>query len=72
MSYQEFETLKWLPVTERFNQRANSIILKYVKNHCPNYMKEVYEIAPEKNIETYNCLKPATLLERNSSTGLFL
>ena len=41
ISNQEFEILKWLPVTERFNQCINSIAFKYVNNQCPNYLNEV-------------------------------
>ena len=41
ISNQEFEILKWLPVTERFSQCINSIAFKYVNNQCPNYLNEV-------------------------------
>ena len=30
----------------------NLIIFKYVNDQCPNYLKEVFEIAPKKNIQT--------------------
>ena len=30
ISHKEFETLNWLPVTERFNQCINSIVFKYI------------------------------------------
>ena len=52
MSHKEFETLNWLPVTERFNQCINSIVFKYVNDQCPNYLNEVFQIAPENNIQT--------------------
>ena len=52
ISHKEFETLNWLPVTERFNQCINSIVFKYVNNQCPNYLNEVFQSAPENNIQT--------------------
>ena len=52
ISHKEFETLNWLPVTERFNQCINSIVFKYVNDQCPNYLNEVFQTAPENNIQT--------------------
>ena len=52
MSHKEFEILNWLPVTERFNQCINSIVFKYVNNQCPNYLSQVFQTAPENNIQT--------------------
>ena len=52
ISHKEFETLNWLPVTERFNQCINSIVFKYVHNQCPNYINKVFQAAPENNIQT--------------------
>ena len=52
ISHKEFETLNWLPVTERFNQRINSIVSKYVNNQYPNYLNEVFRTAPENNIQS--------------------
>ena len=52
ISHKEFETLNWLPVTERFNQCINSIVFKYVNNQCPNCPNEVLQTAPENNIQT--------------------
>ena len=42
ISHKEFETLNWLPVTESLNQCINSIVFKYVNNHYPNYLNEVF------------------------------
>ena len=39
-------------MTERFNQCINSIVFKYVNNQCPNYLNEVFQTAPEINIQT--------------------
>ena len=47
-----FEATNWLPVTERFNQCINSIGFKYVIDQCPNYLNEVFQAAPENNIQT--------------------
>ena len=52
ISHKEFEILNWLPVTERFNQCINSIFFKYVNNQSPNYLNEVFQSAPENNIQT--------------------
>ena len=52
ISHKEFETLNWLPGTERFNQCINSIVFKYVNNQCPNYLNEVFQTASENNIQT--------------------
>ena len=39
-------------MTERFNQCIKSIVFKYIKNQCPNYLNEVFQTAPENNIQT--------------------
>ena len=52
MIHKELETLNWLHMTERFNQRINSIVFKYVNNQCSNYLNEVFQTAPDKNILT--------------------
>ena len=38
-------------MTERFSQCINSIAFKYVNNQCPNYLYEVFQTAPENNIQ---------------------
>ena len=52
ISHKEFGTLEWLIVTERFNQCINSTVFKYVNDQCPNYLNEVFQTAPETNIQT--------------------
>ena len=52
ISHKEFEILNCLPVTKRFNQCINSIVFEYVDNQCPNYLNEVFQTAPENNIQT--------------------
>ena len=37
ISYEEFERLNWLPVTYRFKERVNGIVLRYFNEQCPNY-----------------------------------
>ena len=52
ISHKEFETLNWLPVTERFSQCINSIVFKYVNDQCPNYLNDIFQTAPENNFQT--------------------
>ena len=49
--HKEFETLNWLPTTERFNQCINSIVFKYI-NQCPNHLNEVFQTSSENNNQT--------------------
>ena len=39
-------------MTERFNQCIISLAFKYADNQCPNYLNEVFQTAPENNIQT--------------------
>ena len=43
ISKNEFETLNWLPVKDRFSQSINSIVFKYFTKQCPSYLNEVLE-----------------------------
>ena len=52
ISHKYFKTLNWLHVTERFNQCFNSIAFRYINDQCPNYVNEVFQTAPENNIQT--------------------
>ena len=45
ISKNEFETLNWLPVKDRFNRSINSIVFKYFTKQCPSYLNEVFELA---------------------------
>ena len=74
-SYKEFETLDWLPVTERFNQCINLIVFKYVNDQRSNYIQEVSQTAPENNIQSRDCLKVKNALSAKqnfNSLQLFL
>ena len=54
ISKNEFETLNWLPVKDRFNQSINLIVFKYFTKQCPSYMNEVFELACPDNLRTRN------------------
>ena len=54
ISKNEFETLNWLPVKERFNQSINSIVFKYFTKQCPSYLNEVCELAFPNNLRLRN------------------
>ena len=69
ISHKEFETLTWLPVTERFNQCIDSIVFKYVNNQCPNYLNEVFQTAPKNNIQTRGSFLKLKCLFRKTNAG---
>ena len=48
-SQKEFETINWLFIKERYNQRINSITFKYFDNQCPHHLNEVSIRAPESS-----------------------
>ena len=54
VSKNEFETLIWLPVKDRFNQSINSIVFKYFTKQCPSYLNEVFELACPNNLRIRN------------------
>ena len=56
ISHKEFETLNRLHVTERFNLCINLVVFRYVNNQCPNYLNEIFQTAPENNIQTKGSL----------------
>ena len=69
ISHKEFGTLNWLPVTERFNQCINSIVFKYVNHQCLNYLNEIFQIAPESNIQTTGGFLKLKCPFRKTTTG---
>ena len=69
ISHKEFETLNWLPLTERFNQCINSIVFKYINYQCPNYLNEVVQTAPENNIQTRGSLLKLKCPFRKTKAG---
>ena len=54
ISKNEFETLNWLPVRDRFNQSINLIVFKYFTKQYPIYLDEVLELACPNNLRTRN------------------
>ena len=72
ISKNEFETLNWLPVKDRFNQSINSIVFKYFTKQCPSYLNEVFELASPNNLRTRNrylkliCLFQKTNMGQNA------
>ena len=65
ISHKEFETLNWLPITKRFNQCINSIVFKYVNDQCLNCLNEVFQTAPENNIQIRKFPKVKMFLQQN-------
>ena len=45
ISKNEFGTLNWLRVKDRFNQSINLIVFKYFIKQCPSYLNEVFKLA---------------------------
>ena len=54
ISKNEFETLTWLHVNNRFKKSINSIVFKYFTKQCPSYLNEVFELACPNNLKTRN------------------
>ena len=69
ISKNEFETLNWLPVKDRFNQSINSIVFKYFTKQCPSYLNEVFELACPNNLRTRNNYLKLIFPFRKTSTG---
>ena len=67
--HKKFETLIWLPVTERFNQCINSIVFKYVNDQCPDYLNEVFQTAVEKNNRIGGSFQKLKCSFRNTNAG---
>ena len=65
----EFETLNWLPVKDRFNQSINSIVFKYFAKHCSSYLNEVFELACPNNLRTRRSYLKLICLFRKTSLG---
>ena len=69
ISKNEFETLNWLPVKDRFNQSINSIVFKYFTKQCPSYLNEVFELACPNNLRTRNRYLKLIWLFRKTNMG---
>ena len=57
ISHKDFETLDWLPITERLNQHINSTVFKYFNDHSTKYLKELFKTAPQSNFQTRSSLQ---------------
>ena len=72
ISKNEFETLNWLPIKDRFNEFINSIVFKYFTKQCPSYLNEVFELACPNSLRTRNsylkliCPFQKTNMEQNA------
>ena len=58
ISKNEFKTLNWLPVKERFNQSITSVVLKCFTKQCLSCLNEVFKLAYPNNLRArYSYLK---------------
>ena len=48
----EFKKMDWLSTHDRFNQCLCSTTFNFFNNNCPEYMSEIFHIAPQSNIGT--------------------
>ena len=69
ISKNEFKTLNWLPVKDRFNQSINSIVFKYFNKQCSSYLNEVFELACRNNLRTRNSYLKLIFPFRKANTG---
>ena len=65
----EFQTLNWLPVKDRFNQSINSFVFKYSTKQCPSYLNEVFELACPNNLRIRNSYSKLICPIRKTNTG---
>ena len=54
ISHKELKDLSWLPVFNRFEQCAVSIVFKFINGNCPHYLNEVFEFVLKGNISLRN------------------
>ena len=48
----EFQELNWLNASDRFTQCLCSSAFNFIHNESPEYMSEIFQIAPQNNIST--------------------
>ena len=48
----EFQELNWLNGSDRFTQCLCSSAFNFIHNESPEYMSEIFQIAPQNNIST--------------------
>ena len=56
-----FQRMNWLNVRDRFNQCLCSAVFNFIHNRSPQYMSEIFHIAPQINIGT-RCSKLKLIL----------
>ena len=69
ISHKELKDVKWLPVINRFEQCAISIVFKFISGNCPYYLNEVFEFAREGNISLRNNFLKLKQPFWNTNTG---
>ena len=69
ISHKEFKDLNWLPVFNRFEQCVISIVFKFTNDSCPHCLNEVFEFAPEDNINLRNNFLKLNRPFRKTNTG---
>ena len=69
ISHKEFKDLNWLPVINRFEQCAISIVFYLINGNCQYYLNKVLEFAPEDNVSLRNNFLKLKQPFRNTNTG---
>ena len=46
------EKIKWLPVSERFNQYLCSYVFKFFRKTCPLYFNDIYRQSGQNQVNT--------------------
>ena len=69
MSEEVFRSINWLPTSKRVNQCINTIVIKFVNNTCPYYLKEGFSFAKHGRIDTRNKFAKLKILFRKTNMG---
>ena len=64
-------SFNWLPVTYRFKQCVNSIVLKYFNEQCPNYLNEVFDVTTESNFQLRSSFQKLKCPFRKTNNGQY-
>ena len=65
----KFETLKWLPIKDRFNQAKNLTTFKYFSNQCPCLLNEVFKLGCRSSLRAANSYLKSTCPFQKTKTG---
>ena len=71
ISHEEFDRLNWLPVTYRFKQCVNAILLKYFNEQCPNHLNEVFDVTIENNFQLRGSFQKLKCQFRKTNTDRY-